>query len=71
MFHKDDRNLRGNGSAKKRMNLKEVKRRMDQIQKRNTNKMEKQKESDPEAEEWVEPKSKYDNGKPPKVQKVQ
>lgn len=44
---------------------------MDQIQKRNTNKMEKQKESDPEAEEWVEPKSKYDNGKPPKVQKVQ
>lgn len=33
--------------------------------------MEKEEQSDPEAEEWVEPKSKYDNGKPAKVQKVQ
>jgi hypothetical protein len=33
--------------------------------------MEKEEESDPEEEEWAEPKSKYDNGKPPKVQKVQ
>jgi hypothetical protein len=33
--------------------------------------MEQEEKEESEGEEWAEPKRKYDNGKPPKTQKVQ
>ena len=39
VFHKDDRNQRAYGGSKKRNNVKEVQRRMQQMEKRNGAKM--------------------------------
>lgn len=68
IFHKDDRNQRGGPNAKKRTNVKEVMRRLQQIEKRKGNPV--QESSEEEAVE-VEPRRKYDNGKPQRVVKVQ
>lgn len=71
VFHKDDRNLRAYGTSKKRNNLKEVQRRMAQMEKRNGNKQEEMssEEDPPEMEE--NSRKKYGNGKPERIIKVQ
>ncbi len=71
VFHKDNRNMKGTVNAKKRTNVKEVARRLAQIEKRNAPKMEDHYSSDELPEEEEESKGKYGNGKPPRVLKVQ
>ena len=52
VFHKDDRNPRAYGTTKKRNNVKEVQRRMAQMEKRNGAKLqEMQSEEEPQVEE--------------------
>lgn len=72
VFHKDDRNQRAYGNTKKRTNVKEVQRRMQQMEKRNLAKAEGM-QSEDESPEVEEPTSrkKYGNGKPERVVKVQ
>lgn len=69
VFHKDDRNQRGGPNTKKRTNVKEVRKRLEQIEKRNALKMEEE-VSVPEMQ-IEEPTKKYGNGKPPRAVKVQ
>ena len=68
MFIKDTRNKRANGNAKGRNNAKEIREKQNKIERRKGNPSDD--DSEPESI-WEEPKSKYANGKAPRVQKEQ
>ena len=70
-FYKDDRNRQGGPKAKKRSNVREVRKRFNQMGKRHTNSSEKEEEQNtPEFEEQKKQK-RYGNGKPQRQLKVQ